>query len=303
MREPPRTGILILSRNVAIYSTRRLTEAFRERGRPALVLDPAAVGLRVEGGALTMAEGGRPIAPPSVLVPRIGAGVTAHGLSVIRQMELLGVPTTAGSAAVRLARDKMESLQVLAAAGLPVPVTALVRDPPDADWAVATVGGPPVVLKFLSGTHGTGVFLAESVDAAQTILEAMWGIEKNLLVQRYIRAAAGRDLRLFVVGDEVVATIRRTAPPGSFKANLHLGGRAEAVTPDPAAIEIARTAAKEIGLHVAGVDLLESENGPLVTEVNASPGLEGVEDATGTDVAGAVADAALALAGDGRRPK
>jgi len=293
---------LILSRNVAIYSTRRLTEAFRERGRPALVLDPAAVGLRVEEGALTMAEGGRPVEAPSVLVPRIGAAVTAHGLSVIRQMELKGVPTTAGSAAIRLARDKMESLQVMAAAGLPVPATALVRETPDSDWAVATVGGPPVVLKFLSGTHGTGVFLAESLDAAQTILEAMWGIEKNLLVQRYIRAAAGRDLRLFVIGDEVVATIRRTAPPGSFKANLHQGGRAEAVTPDPESVEIALAAAREIGLHVAGVDLLESEDGPLVTEVNASPGLEGVEDATGRDIAGAIVKSALTLADEGRRP-
>jgi ribosomal protein S6--L-glutamate ligase len=184
-----------------------------------------------------------------------------------------------------------------------VPPTALVRETPDSDWAVATVGGPPVVLKFLSGTHGTGVFLAESLDAARTILEAMWGIEKNLLVQRYIGAAAGRDLRLFVIGDEVVATIRRTAPPGSFKANLHQGGRAEVVTPDPASVDLARAAAGAIGLHVAGVDLLESEDGPLVTEVNASPGLEGVEDATGLDIAGAVADAALALAAAGRRPR
>ncbi|MEN8150239.1 MAG: RimK family alpha-L-glutamate ligase [Planctomycetota bacterium] len=299
MEQPPRTGPLILSRNVAIYSTRRLTEAFRARGRPAHVLDPAAVGLLLRESALTCSESERPLAPPAVLVPRIGAAVTAHGLSVIRQMELLGVPTTAGSAAIRLARDKMESLQVLAAKGLPVPPTALVRETPDADWAVAAVGGPPVVLKFLSGTHGTGVFLAESLDAARTILEAMWGIEKNLLVQGYIETAAGRDLRLFVIGDEVVASIRRTAPPGSFKANLHQGGRATAVTPDDATVELALAAAKAIGLHVAGVDLLTGDDGPLVTEVNASPGLEGVEDATGKDVAGAVVDAAIRLA-DGR---
>jgi len=177
-----------------------------------------------------------------------------------------------------------------------------VRETPDSDWAVAAVGGPPVVLKVLSGTHGTGVFLAESLDAARTILEAMWGIEQNLIVQRYIGAAAGRDLRLFVIGKEVAASIRRTAPPGSFKANLHQGGRAEAVTPDAECIEMALAAARTTGLHVAGVDLLESGDGPLVTEVNASPGLEGVEDATGRDIAGALADAALALADEGRRP-
>jgi ribosomal protein S6--L-glutamate ligase len=226
-----------------------------------------------------------------------------HALAVLRQFELTGVPTTAAAKAVALARDKMESLQVLSAAGLAVPETVLVREESDADWAVSSVGGPPVVLKFLSGTHGTGVFLAESTDAARTVLTAMWGVEQNLIVQRYVRAAAGRDLRLLVVDGEVVAAIRRTAPPGSFKANLHGGGSAEAVSPPDDAVAVALAAAKKIGLAVAGVDLLEGEDGLLVTEVNASPGLEGVEDATGIDVADRIAACALRLSGSDRRKR
>jgi ribosomal protein S6--L-glutamate ligase len=294
------SGPLILSRNVAIYSTRRLTEAFRQTGRRANVLDPAAVGLLLDGEVVA-AVGGETIPRPEVLVPRVGIAFTEHALAAIRHFEALGVPTTAGSDAIRTARDKMRSLQVLAEAGLPVPRTALVREVPDAEWAVEAVGGPPVVLKFLAGTHGTGVFKADTLDAARTILEAMWGIEKNLLVQHFVHSAAGRDLRLFVAGGEVVAAIRRTGPAGSFRSNLHLGGSAEAVEPDPDLVRLAVDAAKCIGLGVAGVDLLEGEEGPLVTEVNASPGLEGVEDATGIDVAAAVVSTALSIAGGGGR--
>ena len=288
-------SILILSRNVAIYSTRRLTEAFRARGCRSTVVDPFAIGLSVREGHLSIAASGRDADLPRVAVPRIGFGVTEHALAVVRQLEAVGVPLTAGSRAIAASRDKMTGLQTLAAAGLPVPDTTLVRQPEDVEWAIERVGGAPVVLKFLAGTHGVGVFLAESVEAARTVLEAMWGVEKNLLVQRFVRAAAGRDLRLFVVDGQVVAGMRRIGAEGSLRANLHHGGRAEAFDPPPGIRELAIRAAAAFGLVVAGVDLLEDESGPLLSEVNSSPGLEGIEEVSGVDVAGAIADAALAL--------
>ncbi|MCU0727945.1 MAG: RimK family alpha-L-glutamate ligase [Planctomycetes bacterium] len=288
--------VLILSRNVAIYSTRRLTEAFRARGFAVRALDPAAIGVRLGPEGPSLATAGLSLPLPAVAVPRIGVQVTEHALAVLAQLELLGVPLTAGSRAVHASRDKMLALQTLAAAGLPVPPTALARQSPDADWAVSAVGGPPVVLKFLTGTHGVGVFLAESVDAARTVLDAMWGIERNLLVQKFVKSAAGRDVRLFVVGGEVRAAMRRFAPPGAFRAGLHSGGRAEALVPEPALADLAVRAAAALDLSIAGVDLLESEDGPLVNEVNSSPGLEGIEDATGVDLAATIADHALALA-------
>jgi ribosomal protein S6--L-glutamate ligase len=257
------------------------------------------VGIAIRDGRLALAASGREPGRPEVVVPRVGFGVTEHALAVVRQMEGLGIPVTAGSGAIAACRDKMTGLQVLARAGLPVPDTALVRQPGDADWAIDSVGGPPVVLKFLSGTHGVGVFLAESAEAARTVLEAMWGVEKNLLVQRYVRAAAGRDLRLFVVAGRVVAGMRRIGPEGSLRANLHHGGRAEAYEPSAEIASLATRAADAVGLPIAGVDVLEDENGPLLTEVNSSPGLEGIEEASGVDVAGGIADAALALAGGG----
>lgn len=294
--------VLILSRNVAIYSTRRLTEAFRTRGRRTTVLDPCSIGVCVDGSSPPLVSNGSALSMPRVVIPRVGHAVTEHAIAVVRRFETLGVPLTAGSLGIHAARDKMRALTELSAAEIPVPPTALVRQASDVDFAVESVGGPPVVLKFLTGTHGVGVFLADSLDAARTVLEAMWELDRNLLVQRFVRSAAGRDLRLFVVDGRVVATIRRIGAKGSFRANLHHGGRAEAVKPDGALADLAVRAAEVFGLAIAGVDVLESDEGPLVTEVNSSPGLEGIEDATGVDVAGAVADAALALLAPGSRP-
>jgi len=210
------------------------------------------------------------------------------------------VPLTAPSRAVEVARDKAHCLRALADAGLPIPRTALVRQESDVEWAIDAVGGPPVVLKFPRGTHGVGVFLAETLEGARTVLEAMWGVERNLLVQRYVSASAGRDVRLFVVGDDVVAAIGRRAPEGSFRSNLHHGGRAEAIEPDDSLTDLALRAAGALGLRVAGIDVLLSEDGPLLIEANSSPGLEGIEDATGIDVAGTIADCALRLGGETR---
>jgi ribosomal protein S6--L-glutamate ligase len=237
-------------------------------------------------------EGGRRLPNPEVVIPRIGVVTTEHALSVLRQFEILRVPLTASAAAVRRSKDKMGCLQSLANAGVPIPETTLARQGTDAAWAVAAVGGPPVVLKFLAGTHGVGVLLADTEDGARSILEAMWSLEKNLLVQRYIDSA-GQDLRLFVVGDRVVAAMRRTAPEGKFRSNLHSGGRAAAFSPSTELTGLALRSAQALGLRIAGVDIIESADGPLVLEVNSSPGLEGIEDVTGVDIAGAIADEAI----------
>jgi ribosomal protein S6--L-glutamate ligase len=284
---------LVLSRNVAIYSTRRITEAFRSRGVSTTVLDPAGICLKLGPNTIELHEGGRHLPRPKVVVPRIGVGVVPHCLAVLTQMENLGIPLTASSSAIRRSKDKMACLQALCAAGVPVPPTALARQSPDEEWAVEEVGGPPVVLKFLTGTHGVGVFLAESAESAKSILDAMWSLEKNLIVQRYIHIARGRDLRLFVVGDEVVAAIRRVAREGGFRSNLHHGGRPEALDPSPELVQLALRSSTALGLDIAGVDIIESEDGPLVLEVNSSPGLEGIEDTTGVDIAGAIVDHAI----------
>lgn len=290
-------SILILSRNVAIYSTRRLSEAFRARGAQVTIADPASVGLAIGARpALALDGGARSLPKPAVVVPRIGAVATDHALAVLRAIEADEIPLTATADGVRAARDKGETLQRLAAAGLPIPRTVFVRQAEDVPWAVDAVGGPPVVLKRRTGTHGVGVMLAESVDSARAILESMWEADLSFIVQEFVEGAAGRDLRILVVEDRLTLAIRRIAPPGSFRSNLHSGGRAEGCVPPNDAVDLALAAAEEIELPVAGVDLLESEDGFLLCEVNASPGLEGIEDATGVDVAADIADLALDLA-------
>lgn len=258
--------------------------------------DPASIGLSAGTGGDEPAVGNRPLPLPEVVVPRIGHGGTNHALAVLRSLEAAGVPATSPSRGIEASRDKMRCLSTLSRRGVPVPPTTLVSRGADVAWAVERVGGPPVVLKFLSGTHGVGVFLAESIDAVKTVLEAMWEVDRHLLVQQFVRESAGKDLRLFVVGDDVPAAIRRTASAGSFRANVHGGGRASAISPSPELRDLAVLAARSFGLGVAGVDLLEGSESPFVSEVNSSPGLEGIEDATGVDLAGAIADLALSLA-------
>jgi ribosomal protein S6--L-glutamate ligase len=221
-----------------------------------------------------------------LVVPRIGTSLTEYGLAVIHQFELMGVPVLNASGAVYKARDKLRSLQVLVARGVPVPATLMARNPESVEWCIEQLGGPPVVLKLLQGTQGVGVMLAESLAAAEAILDAMWGLNQNILVQKFIGESRGRDVRCIVVGGRVVAAMRRVARAGSFRSNLHRGGRGESVTPVPPEIErVALEASRAVGLTVSGVDMLEGKDGPLVTEVNVSPGLEGVEAATGVDVA------------------
>ena len=278
---------LILSRSSAIYSTRRLLDACEVEGIEAVVADPLDLALLLPSeGRPSIHSASHALTDVDLVVPRIGTTITEYGLAVIHHFELLGVPVLNSSGAVYRARDKLRSLQVLSAAGVPVPPTLMARNPESVEWCIEQLGGPPVVLKLLQGTQGVGVMLAESLPAAEAILDAMWGLNQNILVQKFISESRGRDLRCVVVGARVVAAMRRTARPGSFRSNSRRGGLGEGIDPFPPDAErVALAASRAIGLHVSGVDLLEGANGPLVTEVNVSPGLEGIEAATGRDLA------------------
>ncbi len=279
---------LLLSRNPSLYSTRRLLEACEREGVDGRVVDPLDIAMLLpHEGPPSLHHGAGPLTGVDLVVPRIGTTITEYGLAVLHHFELTGVPTLNTSRAVYRARDKLRSLQVLAAHGVRVPPTLMARNPDHVEWCIDQLGGAPVVLKLLQGTQGVGVMLAESTDAAEAILDAMWGLGQNILVQKFIADSRGRDVRAIVVGGRVVACMRRVARPGSFRSNIHRGGKGEAVDPVPADVERTAVAAAEaIGLNVAGVDMLESATGPLVTEVNVSPGLEGIEFATGRDIAG-----------------
>jgi ribosomal protein S6--L-glutamate ligase len=277
---------LILSRSAAIYSTRRLLDACEIEGIEAVVADPLDLALLLIDGKSAIHSASHALAGVDMVVPRIGTTITEYGLAVIHHFELMGTPVLNASGAVYRARDKLRSLQVLSSRGVPVPPTLMARNPDSVEWCIEQLGGPPVVLKLLQGTQGVGVMLAESLAAAEAILDAMWGLNQNILVQKFIAESRGTDVRCIVVGDRVVGAMRRVARPGSFRSNIHRGGRGEGLDTIPPEIEkVALEASRAIGLHVSGVDLLESGNGPLVTEVNVSPGLEGIEAATGKDLA------------------
>ncbi len=282
--------LLILSRSPTIYSTRRLLEACDEEGLDVVVADPLDLALLLpSAGRPSIHSAAHSVQNVDLVIPRIGTTITEYGLAVLHHFELMGVPVLNPSAAVYRARDKLRSLQVLVEHGVPVPPTLMARSPDSIEWCIEQLGGPPVVLKLLQGTQGVGVMLAESVTAAEAILDAMWGLNQNILVQKFIAESRGKDLRCLVVGDRVVAAMRRVARAGSFRSNIHRGGRGESVHPLPKELErVAVAASRAMGLNVSGVDLLEGKDGPLVTEVNVSPGLEGIEAATGKDLAGAI---------------
>ena len=282
--------IAILSRNTRLYSTQRLVEAARARGHVVRVLDPLRCYVRIAPGDVAIHYKGKPLRELDAAIPRIGTQSTFYGTAVLRQLEAMGVYTPNGSDAVLRARDKLRSLQILAAQGIAMPVTVFGDNPDDTEDLLALLGEPPHVIKLNEGSQGTGVVLAEKRSASQSVIEAFRGLYANFLVQEFIAEAKGCDLRCFVVGGEVVAAMQREAGPGEFRANLHRGGSATAVKLSAAEKRIAVRAAEALGLGVAGVDLLRSERGPLVLEVNASPGLEGIEAVTGVDVAGAIVE-------------
>lgn len=289
--------IAILSRNTRLYSTQRLIDVARERGHVVRVLDPLRCYVRIAPGDMSIRYKGKALKGIDAVIPRIGVTSTFYGTAVLRQLEMMGVYTPNSSDAVLRARDKLRCLQILSAQGLDMPVTVFGDNPDDTADVLAMLGEPPHVIKLNEGSQGTGVVLAEKKSASQSVIEAFRGLYANFLVQEFIAEAKGSDLRCFVVGKKVVAAMQRDASPGEFRANLHRGGSASEATLSDDERRIAVEAAAALGLGVAGVDMLRSKRGPLILEVNASPGLEGIEAATGVDVAGSIIQLLEAQAG------
>jgi ribosomal protein S6--L-glutamate ligase len=282
--------IIILSRGPDLYSTRRIREACQKRGHAVRVLSPLNFSLELERGKPALFYKNKALGRYDAIIPRIGASVTAYGTAVVRQFEQMGVFCLASSQAIGASRDKLRSCQILSRHRIGMPKTVVVRRPDSVLPAIERMGGPPIIIKLLEGTQGIGVILADSTRVAQAIVETLQGPGgKNVLLQQFVAESRGRDIRAFVVGGQVVAAMRRIATGDEYRSNVHRGGRVEGVDLDPEYARTAVQAAQILGLRVAGVDMLESKDGPSVTEVNASPGLEGIERATGIDVAQAIA--------------
>jgi len=277
--------IAILSRNKKLYSTRRLVEACEQRGHEPMVIDALRTYMDIVSSKPVAHFKGEILPYFDAIIPRIGASVTFYGTAVLRQFEVMGSFPLNESVAISRSRDKLRSLQLLARKDVGLPNTGFANSPDDIQDLLKMVGGAPLVVKLLEGTQGIGVVLAETKKAAESVIEAFMGLKANILVQEYIKEASGADIRCLVVGGKVVAAMKRQAQAGEFRSNLHRGGSAEIIKITPAERATAVKAAKVMGLNVAGVDLLRSERGPLVMEVNSSPGLRGIEEATGKDVA------------------
>ena len=277
--------IAILSRNGQLHSTARLREAGEQRGHTVRVVDYLRCYMNVTAHRPSINYAGQELEGFDAIIPRIGAPHTFYGAAVVRQFQVMGVSSVNESEAISRARDKLRSLQLLAQGGIGLPVTGMAHSTKDIDGLLDTVGGAPVVVKLLEGTQGVGVVLAETKKAAESVIGAFRQLDANILVQEFIKEARGADIRALVVGGRVVASMKRQGAPGEFRSNLHRGGTAEAVKLTPEERSTAVRATKILGLGVAGVDMLRSNHGPVVLEVNSSPGLEGIEEATGVDVA------------------
>ncbi len=280
----------ILSRNTRLYSTRRLVEAAQERGHEIRVVDPLRCYMNITAHKPQIHYRGDILDEFNAVIPRIGASITFYGTAVLRQFEMMNVYPLNESVAISRSRDKLRSLQLLSRRGIGLPVTGFAHSPDDIEDLLNTVGGAPVVVKLLEGTQGLGVVLAETKQAAESVIQAFMGLKQHILVQEYIKEAKGSDIRCLVLGDKVVASMKRQAKEGEFRSNLHRGGSATLcrITPEERATAV--RAAKVMGLNVCGVDLLRSNHGAVVMEVNSSPGLEGIEAASGKDIAGLIID-------------
>ena len=277
--------IAILSRNTNLYSTRRLVEASQQRGHSVRVVDTLKCYMDITSAHPAVWYKGEKLDEFDAVIPRIGASITRYGTAVIRQFEMMGIYCLTESVALGRSRDKLRALQLLARKGIGLPVTGFAHDIYDSQDLIRLVGGPPLIIKLISGTQGRGVVLAETISAAESVIDAFRELDAEVLVQEFIKEAAGSDIRCFVIGNKVVAAMQRHAKHGEFRSNLHRGGSATTVKITPQERATAIKAAQTMGLAVAGVDILRSTRGPLVIEVNSSPGLEGIEKATGKDVA------------------
>ena len=277
----------ILSRKASLYSTSRLKAAAEAAGHEALVVDYLRCSMNITSHRPQVIYKEEPLVVDAI-VPRIGASHTFYGTAVVRQFEMMGVYPLNESQAITRSRDKLRCMQLLCRRGIGLPVTGFAHSTKDVAGVIEMVGGAPLVVKLLEGTQGIGVVLCETNKAAESVIEAFRGLQANILVQEFIKEAGGADIRAFVIGDKVVAAMKRQGAPGEFRSNLHRGGSAEAIKITPEERSTAVRSAKAMGLRVCGVDLLRSNHGPVVMEVNSSPGLEGIEAATGIDVAGAI---------------
>ena len=292
--------IALLSRNPRLYSTERLLETARARGHEVQLIDPIACVLTISRRAHEILHRGEPVGAFDVAIPRVGASITDYGLAVLRHFERDAVPLVNTPGAIARSRDKLRALQLLSEHDVGIPRTALAREPGAVRIAIDAVGGTPVIIKLQQGTQGVGVMIADSLEGVESILDTLWGLGQNIILQEFVQESRGRDIRALVVGGRVVAAMRRTARAGEFRSNLHRGGAGQAVELTAAYTRAATLAAHVMGLEVAGVDLLESDEGPRVIEVNSSPGLRGIETATGVDVAALVIARAEALAAQQR---
>ncbi len=292
--------IAMLARNANLYSHRRLVEAAEERGHELHVLNTLRCTVHIASHRPQVWYNGEPCEGFDAVIPRIGASITSYGLSILRQFEMRGVWPLNESVAIGRSRDKLRSMQILAKHGLGLPLTAFAHDPKQAEEIIRSVNGPPVVIKLLEGTQGIGVVLAETMSSAKSVIEAFRGANVSILVQEFIKEAGGTDIRALVIGGKVVAAMKRTGAADDFRSNLHRGGSAQLIKITPEERSTAVRAAKRMGLNVCGVDMLRSNHGPVIMEVNSSPGLEGIENATGKDIAGQIVDFVVSHARDGK---
>lgn len=280
--------ILILSQNTQLYSTRRLLQAGKKRGHQMRIIDPLRCYMNITAHHPTIHFQGLPLQKIDAVIPRISTAGTFYATAVLRQFEMTGIFTTNESAAISRSRDKLHSLQLLTRNGIEIPITGFADNPDDITDLFNQIGSPPYVIKLLEGTQGIGVVLTETRKAAESVIEAFMGLKTHILVQEFIAEANGTDIRCFVIGNNVVAAIKRQAIEGEFRSNLHRGGQATMVQITEVEKNIAIRAAQTLGLNIAGVDIIRSHRGPLVMEVNSSPGLEGIEKATQVDIAQAI---------------
>lgn len=281
---------LILSRNASLYSTSRIVLAARARGHEVRVIDPLDFQIVVERGRPSLFTGGRAVPRFDIVIPRIGASITNYGLAVVRQFDLMGVPVLNGAVAIARSRDKLRALQLLTRRNIDVPITVCARSPAAIEAALELVGGCPAIVKLQQGTQGIGTMIAETPQAVHSLLETLWAMGQDIVLQEYVHESKGRDIRAIVVGGRVIAAMRRVAKPGEFRSNLHRGGKGKRLVLPRTYRSAAIRSAKAMGLEVAGVDMLEGHDGPRILEINSSPGLEGVERASNVDVAGAIVE-------------